>query len=130
MSTHTPSAQESVHRIVLTEKAAHVVREAFESEKVDLTQGCVRVGARPGGCSGFRFQMDFADMSQVSENDQMFSSQGIQVVVDRSTLNEVMGSLEIDYQSGNLVEQGFKFRRLVEGAGACGCGESFSPIKG
>ena len=129
MENHSANNPEGAHRIVMTEKAAQVVRQAFEAEKVALDDGCVRVGARPGGCSGFKFQMDFEDSARVSAADQVFTSHGIRVVVDRTTLNDVMGSLEIDYQAGNLVEQGFKFRRLVEGAGACGCGESFSPLK-
>ncbi|NIP73933.1 MAG: hypothetical protein GWO16_13325, partial [Gammaproteobacteria bacterium] len=42
-------------------------------------------------------------------------------------LNEILGSLEVDYQRGNMVEQGFKFRQVIDG-GLCGCGESFTPI--
>lgn len=116
------------YEIRLTEKAARVVREAFEAEQVDAAQAFLRVGAHPGGCSGFKFDMDYADASQVSESDEVFESNGVKVVVDRTTLNDVLGSLEIDFQTGNLVEQGFKFRQVVE-TGVCGCGESFAPIK-
>ncbi|MDH5752088.1 MAG: iron-sulfur cluster assembly accessory protein [Deltaproteobacteria bacterium] len=124
----TSKLQEESHTVVLTEKAAQVVREAFESEKVDLEKAYLRIGARPGGCSGYRFEMDYADESQVDSGDEVFSHHGVKVVINRQVLNDVMGSVEIDYQSGNMVEQGFKFRRLVDGA-LCGCGESFSPVK-
>ena len=116
------------YEIRLTDKAAQVVREAFRAEQVDPAAAYLRVGARPGGCSGFRFDMDYADASQVTDGDQVFESNGVKVVVDRETLNDVLGSLEIDFQSGNLMERGFKFRQLTE-SGMCGCGESFAPVK-
>jgi iron-sulfur cluster assembly protein len=116
------------HQVVLTEKAAQVVREAFEAEKVAPASAFLRVGARAGGCSGYKFEMDYADADQVSEQDLVFNTRGINVVVDRTCLTDILGSVEIDYQTGSMVERGFKFRRLSEGA-ACGCGESFAPVK-
>jgi iron-sulfur cluster assembly protein len=116
------------YEIRLTEKAAQVVREAFEHEHVDPAAAYLRVGARPGGCSGFKFDMDYADAAQVTDGDEVFESNGVKVVVNRETLNEVLGSLEIDFQAGNMVEQGFKFHQVLE-TGVCGCGESFAPIK-
>lgn len=116
------------YEIKLTDKAAQVVREAFQAEQVDPAQAYLRVGARPGGCSGFKFDMDYANAGQVTDGDQVFESNGVKVVVNRETLNDVLGSLEIDFQTGNMMERGFKFRQLSE-SGACGCGESFAPIK-
>ena len=43
-------------------------------------------------------------------------------------LNDVIGDVEVDYKIGNLVEQGFVFKRFISGH-VCGCGESFTPIK-
>ena len=120
--------QAETHQIVLTDKAAKVIHEAFDAEKVDKADSYVRVGARPGGCSGYKFDMDFADGGQVLENDRVFESHGIRLVVDRTCLNDILGSLEIDYKGDSMVEQGFAFRRLSSGA-LCGCGESFTPLK-
>lgn len=117
----TPSVQ-------LTEKAARIVREAFAAEKVDLANAYVRVGAKPGGCSGYKYTLDFADGASVTANDLVFESQGIKLVVDKTCLSDVLGSVEIDYQDKNMVEQGFKFRPLSATA-TCGCGESFQPVK-
>jgi iron-sulfur cluster assembly protein len=119
----------SQHRVELTEKAAQVIREAFTAEKVDPANAYVRVGAKPGGCSGFKYDMSFADGGQVTPADQVFASRGINVVVDRTCLTDVLGSVEIDYQDKNLVEQGFKFKPLTPETGVCGCGESFAPVK-
>ena len=116
------------YEIRLTENAARVVRDAFEAEQVEPSQAYLRVGAHPGGCSGYKFDMDYADASQVSDLDEVFESNGVKVVVNRDVLNDVLGSLEIDYQAGNMVERGFKFRQYVDG-GLCGCGESFTPVK-
>jgi iron-sulfur cluster assembly protein len=116
------------YEIRLTDKAAQVVREAFEAERVDAANAYLRVGAHPGGCSGYKFDMDYADASQVSAEDEVFESNGVKVVVQRAMLNDVLGSLEIDFQTGSMVERGFKFHQVIDG-GTCGCGESFTPVK-
>jgi iron-sulfur cluster assembly protein len=117
-------------RVQLTEKAAQVIRDAFTAEKVDPGNAFVRVGAKPGGCSGFKYDMGFAERSQVGGSDEVFTSQGINLVVDRACLTDVLGSVEIDYQDKSIVEQGFKFRPLDPATGQCGCGESFQAVKG
>jgi iron-sulfur cluster assembly protein len=115
--------------VQMTEKAARVVREAFAAEQVDPATAYVRVGAKPGGCSGFKYTLDFADGSTVTPNDMVFESQGVKLVVEKACLVDVLGSVEIDFQDKNIVEQGFKFRPLQDNA-TCGCGESFQPVKG
>jgi iron-sulfur cluster assembly accessory protein len=119
---------QETYQILLTDKAARVIHEAFEAEQVDKAHAFVRVGAHPGGCSGYKFDMDFAEGSDVGDSDEIFEHRGIRIVVDRSCLTDILGSLEIDYQDGSMIEQGFAFRRLSSGA-QCGCGESFTPLK-
>jgi len=116
------------YEVVLTEKAARVIRDAFAAERADPERTFVRIGAMPGGCSGYKFSLDVAREADVSENDARFASQGIQLVVDKTCLTEVLGSVEVDFRDDNLVEQGFSFRQLQPGA-TCGCGQSFAPIK-
>ena len=124
----TDATAEEDFRIELTDKAARVIHDAFEAEQVDKADSYVRVGAHPGGCSGYKFDMDFAEAADRKESDQVFESRGIQILVDATCLIEVLGSLEIDYKDGGMMEQGFAFRRLSSGA-LCGCGESFTPLK-
>ncbi len=119
---------QSDYTIAMTEKAAQIIREAFTAEGVDTQDGLIRVGAHPGGCSGFKYDMDFTERSQVQPTDRVFESQGIRIVVDATCLSDVLGSVEIDYQRGNMIESGFTFRQLSSGA-QCGCGESFTPLK-
>ena len=116
------------YSIELTDKAAKVVHDAFDAESVDKDQAFVRIGARPGGCSGYKFDMDFAESADRKDSDTVFESRGIRILVDTTCLSDILGSLEIDYKYGNMMEQGFSFRRISSGA-LCGCGESFTPIK-
>lgn len=120
-------SQES-YSIELTDKAAGVIHGAFDAEAVDKDKAFVRVGAHPGGCSGYKFDMDFAESADRKESDRVFESRGIRILVDFTCLTDILGSLEIDYKDDGMVEQGFAFRRLSSGA-LCGCGESFTPLK-
>ncbi|MEE8435482.1 MAG: iron-sulfur cluster assembly accessory protein [bacterium] len=114
--------------VLLTENAANVVLEAFTDEKVDPSKAYLRIGAHPGGCSGYMFDMDYSEAGQVTGDDTVFVRHGVNIVVNSQCLHDILGSVEIDYQTGSMMERGFKFRRLVNGA-LCGCGESFAPIK-
>ena len=122
------SAAQAEYSIELTDKAAQVIHEAFDAEAVDKGDAFVRIGAHPGGCSGYKFDMDFAESADRKDSDRVFESQGIRILVDSVCLSDVLGSLEIDYRDGGMMEQGFAFRRLSTGA-LCGCGESFTPLK-
>ena len=72
------------------------------------------------------YSLDFED--KVKPEDLVFMQKGIKLVVDEYTLNDIIGDVEVDYKIGNLVEQGFIFKRLKY-EHVCGCGESFTPIK-
>ncbi|MDH4120857.1 MAG: iron-sulfur cluster assembly accessory protein [Deltaproteobacteria bacterium] len=116
------------YRVELTERAAQVVREAFQDQKMDLSQGYLRIGARPGGCSGYKYTMGYAAQGELTGEDQVFQSQGVQLVVNRKALEEVLGSVEVGYKEGTMMERGFTFRPLGD-AKQCGCGQSFTPVK-
>lgn len=118
----------SQHRVEVTPKAAQIILEAFAEQNVNASQGYLRLGSRPGGCSGFKYTMDFAEASQVTPDDVTFSSQGVNVVVKRKDLEDVLGSVLVDYKDGSVMERGFTFRPLGEQA-VCGCGQSFTPVK-
>ena len=105
--------------VELTENAArHVERElARRGHGLGL-----RVGTRKSGCTGFAYVVDYAD--SIGEDDRVFDSHGIKVVVDAGSLSNIDGT-EIDFVKTNLLNQGFEFRnpRVRD---MCGCGESFS----
>ena len=110
----------------ITEKAASVFKDMIADEKKDPENSYLRVGANSGGCSGWKYSLDFEDT--VDPVDLTFEQYDVKMVVDETILNEIIGDVEVDYRIGNLVEQGFIFKRLKY-AHVCGCGESFTPVK-
>ncbi len=82
----------------------------------------LRVGTRKSGCTGFAYDVDYADA--VDPADRIFESHGVKVVVDEDSLGRIDG-MEIDFVRSSLLNQGFEFRnpRVKD---TCGCGESFS----
>lgn len=81
----------------------------------------LRLGTRRSGCSGFAYEVDYADT--IGENDLVFESHGVKVVVDRESLERIDG-MEVDYVKTSLLNQGFEFRNPNVKT-TCGCGESF-----
>jgi iron-sulfur cluster assembly protein len=110
----------------ISEKAATIFKEMIVDENKDPKNSYLRVGANAGGCSGWKFSLDFEDT--VDSVDLIFEQHDVKLVVDETMLNDIIGDIEVDYKVGNLVEQGFMFKRLKY-AHVCGCGESFTPVK-
>ena len=103
--------------ITLTENAAK--RIAGQIAKSNAT--ALRFGAKESGCSGFSYIMDLAD--SVEEQDHVFESFNVKVVIDSKSLSVLNGTL-IDYVSEGL-NQTFKFSN-PRSTNECGCGESFA----
>ena len=114
--------------VVLTERAAQVFKESCQAEGLTLQDTFLRVGARPGGCSGWKYELESNSPEDVGPNDIQVLSQDVSVIVDRETLTDVLGPIRVDYSDKNLVEQGFVFEQLITGH-QCGCGESFTPVR-
>ena len=112
--------------VTITEQAAKEFTSMCEDENKLLENSYLRVGANSGGCSGWKYSLDFED--SIDSEDLTFEQYGVILVVDKTILNDVIGDVEVDYKTGNLIEQGFIFKRLKYGH-VCGCGESFTPIK-
>ena len=114
--------------VVLTERAAHVFKESCEAVGLTLQDTFLRIGARPGGCSGWKYELESNSPEDVGPNDIKILSQDVSVIVDREALTDILGAIRIDYSDKNLVEQGFVFEQLINGH-QCGCGESFTPVR-
>ena len=105
--------------VELTESAARHVASMLEKRGQGIG---LRLGTKKSGCTGFSYVVDYADDS--GENDVVFESHGVKVVVDKQSLQQIDG-LEVDYLKTNAINQGFEFRN-PNIKDACGCGESFS----
>ena len=114
--------------VVLTERAAQVFKDSCEAEGLNLQDTFLRIGARPGGCSGWKYDLESSSPEDVGPNDIQILSQDVSVIVDREALTDILGPIRIDYSDKNLVEQGFVFEQLITGH-QCGCGESFTPVR-
>ena len=109
-------------QLSITEKAAAAVRESID----DNESFRLRVSANKGGCSGWRWELETETLESQQENDLVFLSSGIEIIVNKEMLYNVIGETIIEYTSENIVEQGFVFMR--SNGQQCGCGESFTPI--
>jgi iron-sulfur cluster assembly protein len=105
--------------ITITDRGAEKVHEFLASQEGDVGAAGLRVGVRGGGCSGFQYQLAFDEQR---ENDAVFESHGLKLLVDNESLQFVRGS-EIDYEE-SLQGAGFKVNNPNVVA-ACGCGSSF-----
>lgn len=80
-----------------------------------------RLAVKPGGCSGFFYDMSFDEAIKVG--DRVFNFDELQVIVDAESLNQLNG-LTVDY-SEDLMGGGFRFHN-PQAIATCTCGNSFS----
>jgi iron-sulfur cluster assembly protein len=104
--------------ITLTESAAGRVRSYLDNRGGGIG---LRLGIKKTGCSGFAYVVNFADV--IHEDDVIFETDGLKVVVDNQALEYIDGT-EVDFVKEGLNEA-FKFRN-PNAKGECGCGESFN----
>jgi iron-sulfur cluster assembly protein len=105
--------------VSMTDKGAEKAREYLAAQGADIAVAGLRVGVRGGGCSGFQYLLAFDDQR---DDDRVFESHGLKLLVDPAALEYVDGS-QIDYIEA-LTGAGFKVENPNVVA-ACGCGSSF-----
>jgi iron-sulfur cluster assembly protein len=80
----------------------------------------VRLAVKPAGCSGFGYRVDPANA--VRDDDQVFESGGVRIVIDATSLPYLQGT------TLDVVDEGLARRVRFDNPNArqsCGCGESF-----
>jgi len=103
----------------LTDFAVVKVGELIAAEgDTDLA---LRVAVRPGGCSGFSYEMYFD--AEIDDDDLVDVFDDVKVVVDPQSAEMVRGST-LDYKEG-LMGAGFAIDN-PNVTQSCGCGNSFS----
>ncbi len=105
--------------IALTDNAASKVAELISAEGDESL--ALRVAVRPGGCSGFSYEMFFD--SDRADDDLVTEKAGVRVVVDPSSAQLLTGAT-LDYKDG-LQQAGFSIDN-PNAQRTCGCGSSFS----
>ena len=105
--------------ITMTDAAANKVGQLIEAEgDAGLA---LRVAVRPGGCSGFSYDM-FLDTRSTPRTTRVEFG-GVKVIVDPSSAQLLEGAT-LDYNDG-LEQSGFSITN-PNAQRTCGCGQSFS----
>ena len=104
--------------ITLTYRAARQV-QTMRAAQADAAKR-LRVFVESGGCSGFEYGMSF---DRAKADDQLFESEGEQVLVDPTSLAYLNGC-SIDFDDG-LHGKGFEIKN-PNAQSTCGCGKSFN----
>jgi iron-sulfur cluster assembly protein/iron-sulfur cluster insertion protein len=115
----TTQTDASPAAITVTDAAGVKVAELLEQEgNPDLA---LRVAVRPGGCSGFSYEMFFD--SDVADDDVISTFGKVRVVVDPASASLLQGA-SLDFKDG-LQGAGFSINN-PNASRTCGCGQSFS----
>jgi iron-sulfur cluster assembly protein/iron-sulfur cluster insertion protein len=105
--------------ILLTDQAATKVADLLAQE--GNAELALRVAVRPGGCSGFSYEMFFD--SELESDDIVRSFGPVKVVVDPASAEQLAGAT-LDYKD-SLQGAGFHITN-PNATRTCGCGSSFS----
>lgn len=105
--------------VFLTDTAVAKVGELIAAEGEE--QLALRMAVRPGGCSGFSYELFFD--SQLEDGDIVEEYGDVRVVVDPQSAEMIRGST-LDFKEG-LMGAGFSIDN-PNTTRTCGCGNSFS----
>jgi iron-sulfur cluster assembly accessory protein len=105
--------------ITLTDGAIAKVSDLLAQEGNDAL--ALRVAVRPGGCSGYSYEMFFD--SELTDDDVVAQQGAVKVVVDSASA-ELLSGATLEYTDG-LQGAGFNISN-PNATRTCGCGSSFS----
>lgn len=105
--------------ITLTDTASTKVKELIDAEGDE--QLFLRVAVRPGGCSGFSYEMFFD--TERADDDVVREYGPIEVAVD-PTSAQLLDGATLDFKDG-MMGAGFAIDN-PNASRTCGCGSSFS----
>ncbi len=115
MSTDT----HQLETVQLSTNAAKQVAKIRTDESIGDDQ-YLRIAVKGGGCAGMSYELGF---DHKNENDLLYDSQGVSIIVDKRHLMYLQG-IVIDFFDG-LDNRGFVFNN-PQATSTCGCGTSFS----
>jgi iron-sulfur cluster assembly protein/iron-sulfur cluster insertion protein len=113
------SITQETRTIILTDAAVAKVGDLVKQE--GNPELALRVAVRPGGCSGYSYEMFFD--SEFADDDLMSQFGDVRVVVDPASAPLIMGAT-LDFKDG-LQGAGFSINN-PNAQRSCGCGQSFS----
>jgi len=109
----------SSRAVLATDSAVKKLVELKSEETAE--DSFLRMGVKPGGCSGYSYEM-FFDTDKF-DGDVIEEYEGVNIVIDGQSLEHIKGAT-LDYKEG-LMETGFSIDN-PNVSRTCGCGNSFS----
>jgi len=106
--------------VTLSDSAIAKVTELLAAEE-GAEELALRVAVRPGGCSGYSYDMFFD--SEIADDDIVRTFGDVKVVVDPESAELIKGAT-LEYRDG-LQGAGFHITN-PNATRTCGCGSSFS----
>ena len=110
--------------VTVTEKASVYLRRMIQFNGGNSRSG-IRLIVKPGGCSGYSYDMELADTTLPS--DHVFPGPGFSVHIPNECLPLVDGC-EIDFED-NMMSTSLVFKN-PNATSSCGCGTSFNVAGG
>ena len=105
--------------LTLTDAAANRVKDLMS--KADSEVIGLRIGIKTAGCSGMKYNVEYA--KEIKPFEETIISKDITICIDPAAIMFLIGS-EMDYKEQKF-SSGFEFKNPNEIA-RCGCGESFT----
>ena len=118
-NNHMDLQIKSSRAVIATDSAVKKLIELKAAEPGE--NSFLRMGVKPGGCSGLSYEMFFD--TERSDSDIFESYEGVEIGLDSQSLQHIKGST-LDYKEG-LMETGFSIDN-PNATRTCGCGDSFS----
>lgn len=103
----------------LTQNAAKRISFLLTAEEDKNAR--MRISVLGGGCSGFQYKFDFDSIK--NDDDVIFSTDGVEAIVDETSLELIKGSV-LDYVE-TLGSAAFVVKN-PNATAKCGCGNSFA----
>ena len=119
IATSTVKLGQRPSPVALTDAAVAKVADLLAQEGDDSL--ALRMAVRPGGCSGYSYEMFFD--SEIADDDIVRSFGAVRVAIDPESAELIKGAT-LDYRDG-LQEAGFHVTN-PNATRTCGCGSSFS----
>lgn len=107
-----------MEQIKLTEAALNQIAEILKEEEPGQM---LRVFVEGGGCSGFQYGFEFADI--INEDDFVIEQESIKVLIDSMSMQYLTGAT-IDYKE-TIMGSSFDISN-PNAQTSCGCGSSFA----
>ena len=104
-------------QLTITENAVNMLSQAFGD---DRSMGLL-VGVLSGGCSGYMYDLQIVEETEV--DCQELDISGYRILVPKAS-SHLLNGIQIDYED-RLMGGGFKINN-PNASSSCGCGESFA----